>query len=116
VPTSSVWGSFLNNDTLALAEQLGARVDLTTEPGEPSAVLFQAGIHIMGSLPDYTMVPRVPFRPSIEDFRYPGEECNPFDMDASVERNRRRPLCDVPATSPVVAGGILKLAPSPHRP
>lgn len=64
---------FLNNDILALAEQLGARVDLTTEPGEPSTALFQAGIRISGFLPDYTMVPRVPFRPSIEDFRYPGK-------------------------------------------
>jgi hypothetical protein len=63
---------FLTNDTLALVERLGARIDLTTEPGEPAIDSGKAGMAFTGSLPDLTMVPRVPYRPAPDDFRRRG--------------------------------------------
>jgi len=61
---------WMNNATLRLIEKLGARFDLTLEPG-------QTGGHIAepftGDFLDYSQVPQRPYRPSRTDFRKPGE-------------------------------------------
>ena len=60
---------WMNNATLDLVEKLGARFDLTLEPG-------QKGGHIpepfTGLFLDYSHVPQYPYRPSKTDFRRPG--------------------------------------------
>lgn len=60
---------WMNNTTLRLIEKLGARFDLTLEPG-------QKGGHIdepfTGDFLDYSQVPQRPYRPSRTDFRKPG--------------------------------------------
>jgi len=60
---------WLNDATLHLVEKLGARFDLTVEPG------YKGGVppdHFVGSLPDYTTIPQQPYRPSRADFKKPG--------------------------------------------
>jgi len=60
---------WLNDATLDLVEKLGARFDLTVEPG------YKGGVppdHFVGSLPDYTTIPQQPYRPSRADFKKPG--------------------------------------------
>jgi hypothetical protein len=59
----------MNNATINLLESLGARFDLTVEPGiKPAPALVLEELHT-GSLPDYTVTPRRPYRPAREDFR-----------------------------------------------
>src|SRR5215813_11933640 len=60
---------WINNQTVKLIERLGARFDLTIEPGrkpEKPPELFT------GALPDYTPAPRRHYRPSKSDFLQPG--------------------------------------------
>jgi len=57
---------WMNDATLALAEKLGARFDLTIEPGRKPERLIES---FTGSLPDYTHAPRRPYRPSRNNFQ-----------------------------------------------
>ncbi len=60
---------WMNDETLDLLERLGARFDLTVEPGQkefPPEVFRE---RFTGSLPDYARVPLRPYRPSKDDFR-----------------------------------------------
>jgi hypothetical protein len=60
---------WMNNATIDLLESLGVRFDLTVEPGmKPAPALVLKELHT-GSLPDYTVTPRRPYRPAREDFR-----------------------------------------------
>lgn len=62
---------WMNDETFDLVESLGARYDLTVEPGLPpsAGVLGEART---GRFPDYSKVPREPYRPAREDFRTRG--------------------------------------------
>jgi hypothetical protein len=62
----------LTNDMVALLEQLGVRMDMSAEPGEPERGPFQEGLAFAGTLPDCTTTPRMPFRPDHSDFLRPG--------------------------------------------
>ena len=66
---------WMNNETFHLVESLGARYDLTVEPGvRPNALPAQVpGEVFTGRFPDYTNVPREPYKPTREDFRKRGE-------------------------------------------
>jgi hypothetical protein len=62
---------WMSNATMELIESLGARFDLTLEPGH-GATPFHTGDELYtGSIPDYTEVPQFPYRPSRADFRKP---------------------------------------------
>ena len=59
---------WMNDETFDLVESLGSRFDLTVEPGlRPSEGV--PGEARTGRFPDYTKVPREPYRPAREDFR-----------------------------------------------
>jgi len=60
---------WMNDETLRLIESLGARFDLTLEPGRTAALASFPNKPFTGSLPDYSNVPYTPFRPSRQDFR-----------------------------------------------
>jgi hypothetical protein len=68
---------FFSNDIVRLLTKLGARFDLTVEPGAPSHVAVP-GERRTGSDPDYAHAPREPYRPSTGDFLVP-------DPDAESE-------------------------------
>jgi hypothetical protein len=57
---------WMSRRTLALLEELGARYDLTLEPGHPVVPIsrFRRGT---GDLPDFVDVPSTPFHPSRKD-------------------------------------------------
>lgn len=57
---------WINEATLDLVESLGARFDLTIEPGLKD---FYMPGNYTGSPPDYTSAPREPYHPSRVDFR-----------------------------------------------
>jgi hypothetical protein len=65
-------GRFVSEGVLAAAERLGARFDLTLEPGEPGMKPGerQGGIWT-GEIPDFGTVPRIPYHPDPADFRRP---------------------------------------------
>jgi hypothetical protein len=65
---------WLNTETVALAEELGVRYDLTVEPGRPESTTPNDGELGSGRLPDYRRVPREPWVPSTVDFRRPAAE------------------------------------------
>jgi len=64
--------------TLAVneAESLGVEYDLTIEPGLKPAQWSVAKTRQSGPTPDFFRVPRVPYRPSRQDFRKPEETGN----------------------------------------
>lgn len=59
----------LGEATVALLERLGARFDVTVEPGQPPTPLEDP---FVGSLPDFRGAPRVPYRPAPSSFLTPG--------------------------------------------
>ena len=61
--------SWMNNETVDLLEKLGVRFDLTVEAGKPAVRAERAKETVTGSIPDYTDVPRGPYRPSKRDYR-----------------------------------------------
>jgi hypothetical protein len=67
---------FLSRDLVANAERLGARVDLTAEPGLRPVRRLARGELVTGALPDYRGLPREPYRASTGDFRVPDEHRN----------------------------------------
>ena len=62
---------WMNNETMRLLEELGARFDLTIEPG-CKRPRDRKGELSTGALPDYQSVPRHPYRPSVANFKEPG--------------------------------------------
>lgn len=62
---------WMNDATIALIDDLGATCDLTVEPGRMGTETPEAYI---GTFPDYSDVPRCPYRPSMQDFRSPVPE------------------------------------------
>lgn len=61
---------WMNQATMDLLGRLGARYDLTLEPGHPSAPVSRVS-EGSGVLPDYSGVPEMPYRPSRADYRLP---------------------------------------------
>ena len=64
---------WMNDETFNLAENLGARYNLTVEPGLRSIPVALPGETSTGRFPDYTKVPREPYRPARENFRRGGK-------------------------------------------
>jgi hypothetical protein len=62
---------WMSNEAMELIERLGARFDLTLEPGHVTTTFHTADELHTGSIPDYTEVPQFPYRPSKSDFRKP---------------------------------------------
>jgi hypothetical protein len=62
-------GGWMNDATMGLVERLGARFDLTVEPGRTPDAPVEP---FTGSLPDYERAPREPYRPAKRDFQTPG--------------------------------------------
>ena len=62
---------WMNNETMRLLEELGARFDLTIEPGRKKP-RHRNGEIFTGALPNYQRVPRHPYRPSPANFKEPG--------------------------------------------
>jgi hypothetical protein len=60
---------WMNNETLHLVERLGARADLTLEPGMPAVRALVAHESHTGWLPDYSEVPHGIYRPRRDDYR-----------------------------------------------
>ncbi|MGH7340351.1 MAG: hypothetical protein ACREKH_07660, partial [Candidatus Rokuibacteriota bacterium] len=61
--------AWMNDAAMTLIERLGARFDLTVEPGRAPDTLPEP---FTGSFPNYAGAPRRPYRPSRRDFRTPG--------------------------------------------
>ena len=64
---------WMNDETFNLAESLGARYNLTVEPGLRSIVVALPGETSTGRFPDYARAPREPYRPARDNFRRSGE-------------------------------------------
>jgi hypothetical protein len=75
---------WLNNPTIDLVERLGARFDLTIEPGRKREMLREP---FTGSLPDYTTAPRLPYQPSSANYMQPGTD------------GSKRNLCMIPVST-----------------
>ena len=60
---------WMNNPTTALIQKLGVLYDLTLEPGHTTTPALVRDECYTGAIPDYTRVPRLPFRPTTQDFR-----------------------------------------------
>ncbi len=60
---------WMNHETIDLLGALGVTHDLTTEPGVVGTLATE---RFRGQYPDYSCVPRAPYRPSASDFRQPG--------------------------------------------
>jgi hypothetical protein len=58
---------FLSRDIVRVLTALGARFDLTVEPGSPGNMIG-SGERSTGSTPDFGRAPREPYRPSADDF------------------------------------------------
>lgn len=58
---------FLSANALRLAAHLGARFDLTVEPGMPGARWLGKDSLSTGRIPSHTKAPREPYRPSVLD-------------------------------------------------
>ncbi len=68
---------WMNNRTVELIECLGARFDLTIEPGrKPEKLPYP----FTGSLPDYTTALRRHYRPSKSDYLQPGDAHSQRDL------------------------------------
>ncbi len=63
---------WMNNATLDLVEKLGARFDLTVEPGQKEVFPSTPDNPATGSLPDYTQAPNHPYRPAKSNFKKQG--------------------------------------------
>lgn len=62
---------FLNNAVVGLLDRRGVKFDLSLEPGLGAIPAMKPGEHTTGELPDYSRVPRHPFRPSFFNYRSP---------------------------------------------
>lgn len=64
---------WMNDETFNLAENLGARYNLTVEPGMLPIAVALPGETSIGRFPDYAKIPRKPYRPARENFRRSGK-------------------------------------------
>jgi hypothetical protein len=96
---------WLNDRILALAERLGARYDLTAEPGRVFEAMPERSV---GTSPDYSAMPRVPYRPSRRGFRRPGRWLR--------RRTWMLPLGTARLASALDAWSVCAAAPSPAPP
>jgi hypothetical protein len=112
---------WMNNATLCLLERLGARFDLTLEPGQLGGELPEP---FTGSLPDYTDIPQQPYRPSRSDFSKPGiDDCRAIwliPVSAGSVYSPFVPLDRRPATRTwvitrgrAVSTGVITASPNP---
>jgi hypothetical protein len=62
---------WLSNATVRLLETLGVLYDLTLEPGWEAQPTNHRHARSTGQLPDYSEVPRAPYRPAVHDYRRP---------------------------------------------
>jgi hypothetical protein len=62
---------WMSNDTMRVLEAAGVRYDLTPEPGHGPEPAYRPDHPYTGSLPDYSDVPPVPYRPARDDYRRP---------------------------------------------
>lgn len=62
---------WINSGTINLAEKLGAKFDLTVEPGFKMKERIYPKHYYSASLPNYDHCPRIPYRPSKLDFTKP---------------------------------------------
>jgi hypothetical protein len=68
--------AFMSTEIMNEVRATGSGFDLTLEPGEPSTPAgLRDGVLWRGDLPDYTAIPRVPYRPDRSDFRRVDEDC-----------------------------------------
>jgi hypothetical protein len=81
---------WMSTATMKTVEDLGARFDLTLEPGHPAVDTFIRHEKATGGIPDYRHVPRHPYQPSHEDFR-------------SQDRTAARTIWEIPLSSGYVA-------------
>jgi hypothetical protein len=63
---------WMNDLALAEIERLGAKFDLTVEPGALPERDWSTETPCLGELPDYSACPRRPYRPSVATFRDEG--------------------------------------------
>lgn len=69
-PVSFRFGNqWLNHATLRTVERMGAKIDLTVEPGRQGHLFDYGGDIMTGKLPDYRGFPRMPYCPSLEDWK-----------------------------------------------
>lgn len=91
---------WMNNQTMALLERLGARFDLTPEFGASTPQM--PGETFTGFFPDYTRIPQVPYHPRKNDFTKRGFW-------------RRRGLWIIPISAGSTASSTTSPATSPRR-
>ena len=60
---------WMSNATARMLDRLGVRYELTLEPGLREEPVHHRGERSTGVLPDYSGVPTVPYRPSLDDYR-----------------------------------------------
>jgi len=60
---------WMSNAATALLERLGARFDLTIEPGIPPMPTLETEFPYTGSLPGFEGAPQEPYHPAADDFR-----------------------------------------------
>lgn len=60
---------WMSEASMKLLRSLGARYDLTLEPGRPAETIAVRSARIAGALPDYSAIPSGPYRPSRHDYR-----------------------------------------------
>ncbi len=67
--------AFLDDNVVDAAERAGIRYDLTLEPGQPARPVPETaeGEVATAWLPDWRRVPRVPYQPSVHDYRRPAD-------------------------------------------
>jgi hypothetical protein len=68
---------WLSTEVIPLLERLGARFDLTVEPGARATSSLAPGETTTGSIPDYTRAPQEPYRPSRSNFCLPDSAAGP---------------------------------------
>jgi hypothetical protein len=91
-PVASRCGDrWLCNDIVQLLRSEGIRYDLTLEPGLSSRPLFDDP-YATAPLPDYRNAPRIPYRPSDQEFLLPERDCGSNVSDQA-------PLWIVPVTT-----------------
>lgn len=89
-----------NDQTVGLLEELGARFDLTVEPGSARTIL--TGDPFTGSFPDFMRIPQIPYRPGKKDFKKRGVW-------------RKRDLWIIPISSGSTASPTPSATSSPRR-
>jgi len=77
---------WINNATVRFIENLGFKYDLTLEPGQPWWSKDKMLEPFTDDLPDYGDVPLHPYRPSLFDYKQPGQRARGRGLDGSYER------------------------------